>query len=234
MSEAVPALRFKGVSRRFRQGGEELTVLEGVDCAVYEGEIAALVGPSGSGKSTLLHLAGLLDRPSEGEVFIEGEPTGRLPDRRRTALRGKRIGFVYQFHHLQPEFSALENTMLPLLIQGVPRRQAAAEATKLLEAVGLSHRLDHRPARLSGGEQQRVAIARALVHRPALLLADEPTGNLDVDTAAKIFDLLLYLVKSQGMAALIATHDPDLARRMSYRITLCEGKAVTEWKEESV
>jgi lipoprotein-releasing system ATP-binding protein len=215
-----------GVVRRFRQGGAVLEVLRGVDLEIRPGEIVALVGPSGSGKSTLLHIAGLLERPDEGTVAIAGCDAGDLDDAGRTALRLAHLGFVYQYHHLLPEFSALENVVVPQMISGRDRAEARDHATKILERVGLAERLTHRPGRLSGGEQQRVAIARALANGPALLLADEPTGNLDPETAGRVFEMLIELVRTAGLAALIATHNPDLARRMDRILTLSEGRAV--------
>jgi lipoprotein-releasing system ATP-binding protein len=222
MSE--PPLELRGVVRTYRGGTEAVAVLRGVDLAVRAGEIVALAAPSGSGKSTLLHLAGLLEQPDGGAVLIDGQDAGRLSDAARTALRRARIGFVYQFHHLLAEFSALENVVLPQMIAGVARGQARARARGLLEALGLGHRLSHLPGRLSGGEQQRVAIARAMANAPRLLLADEPTGNLDVATAGAVFAALLEAVRGQGVAALIATHNPDLAARMDRTVTLRDGR----------
>ena len=219
-------LILRGVQRIYRTGAGALPVLRGVDLTLASGEIVALVAPSGAGKSTLLHLAGLLEKPDAGSVIVEGREAGALSDAERTAIRRVTIGFVYQFHHLLGEFSALENVVLPQMIAGVTRRAAAARARELLDAFGLSARLTHLPGKLSGGEQQRVAIARALANRPAILLADEPTGNLDVGTAAIVFEELLGNVRNQGVAALIATHNPDLAARMDRRVTLREGKVV--------
>jgi lipoprotein-releasing system ATP-binding protein len=193
--------------------------------ALRQGEVAALVAPSGAGKSTLLHIAGLLDRPDAGAVRVLGQAAGR-DDGARTRLRRDAIGFVYQFHHLLPEFSALENVALPQRAAGADRRRAGARAREILAAVGLAGRLDHRPAELSGGEQQRVAIARALANRPRILLADEPTGNLDPGTAAQVFDLLMALVRDTGLAALIATHNPELAARMDRRLELRDGRVI--------
>ncbi|WP_114374767.1 ABC transporter ATP-binding protein [Elioraea thermophila] len=224
MSE--PVLRLAGVERRFRTGEGSLHVLRGVDLAIAAGEIVALVAPSGAGKSTLLHIAGLLERADAGRVIIAGRDATALDDAARTALRRSVIGFVYQFHHLLPEFDALENAAMPLIIAGRPKAEARERARSLLEALGLGGRLRHRPARLSGGEQQRVAIARALAHRPQVLLADEPTGNLDLETAEVVFGELLSLVRSQGTAALIATHNPDLASRMDRTLRLKEGRIV--------
>jgi len=216
-------LLLSGVKRRFHQGRIVLEVLKGADLSVAGGEIVALVGPSGAGKSTLLHIAGLLERPDEGRVSLNGRDSGGLSEDERTRLRREHLGFVYQYHHLLPEFSALENVVLPQMIAGVPRREAAKRAATLLDGLGLTPRLDHRPAQLSGGEQQRVAIARALANRPKVLLADEPTGNLDPATAGLVFDELLRLVRETGVAALIATHNPDLARRMDRAVTLEDG-----------
>jgi lipoprotein-releasing system ATP-binding protein len=218
------ALELCGVRRVFKQGGTELIVLNGVDLALQPGEIVALVGPSGAGKSTLLHVAGLLERPDGGTVLFGGEDCGNLSDERRTLLRRSEIGFVYQFHHLLPEFSALENVMLPQMIAGIARRRAREKATALLDRVGLAPRALHRPARLSGGEQQRVAIVRALANDPKLLLADEPTGNLDHTTGESVMNTLLDLVRHTGLAALIATHNPDLARRLDRIVALEDGR----------
>jgi len=221
---AAPALELRGVRRIFRLAGTELRVLNGVDLALRPGEIIALVGPSGAGKSTLLHVAGLLERPDEGAVLIGGEDCGNLSDERRTLLRRSEIGFVYQFHHLLPEFSALENVMLPQMIAGVARRRARGKAVELLDGVGLAPRARHRPARLSGGEQQRVAIVRALANDPKILLADEPTGNLDHATGDSVMSTLLDQVRQTGLAALIATHNLDLARRLDRIVALEDGR----------
>ena len=219
-----PALELRGVRRVFKQAGTELRVLNGVDLVLRAGEIVALVGPSGAGKSTMLHIAGLLERPDGGAVLIEGEDCGGLADDRRTMLRRAEIGFVYQFHHLLPEFSALENVMLPQMIAAVPRRQAREKAAGLLDQVGLASRAGHRPARLSGGEQQRVAIARALANNPKILLGDEPTGNLDHATGESVLETLVDLVRGTGLAALIATHNLELARRLDRIVALEDGK----------
>jgi lipoprotein-releasing system ATP-binding protein len=226
MSEepGAPALELRGVRRVFRQGGADLVVLNGVDLALRAGEIVALVGPSGAGKSTMLHVAGLLERPSDGLVLIEGRDCGSLSDEHRTLLRRRALGFVYQFHHLLPEFSALENVMLPQMIADVGRAAARAKAARLLGTVGLGERLTHRPARLSGGEQQRVALVRALANDPHILLADEPTGNLDHTTGAGVMDTLLDLVRRTRLAALIATHNLELARRLDRIVALEDGK----------
>jgi lipoprotein-releasing system ATP-binding protein len=220
-------LAFEAVAKAYNPGTPAaVTVLDGADLRLGEGEVVALVGPSGAGKSTLLHIAGLLDTPSGGTVRLMGEPTGGLSDAERTRLRRDTVGFVYQFHHLLPEFSALENVVLPQRAAGRARAPAEARAAELLAAVGLSQRLAHRPAELSGGEQQRVAFARALANRPRLLLADEPTGNLDVETSSKVFDLLLGLVRDTGLTALVATHNPDLAARMDRTLRLEAGRVV--------
>ena len=219
-----PALELRGVRRVFKQAGTELRVLNGVDLVLRAGEIVALVGPSGAGKSTMLHIAGLLERPDGGAVLIGGEDCGSLSDDRRTMLRRAEIGFVYQFHHLLPEFSALENVMLPQMIAAVPRRQAREKAAGLLDQVGLAPRAGHRPARLSGGEQQRVAIARALANNPKILLGDEPTGNLDHATGESVLETLVDLVRGNGLAALIATHNLELASRLDRIVALEDGK----------
>jgi lipoprotein-releasing system ATP-binding protein len=217
------AIQLKGLERTYRQGETELHVLRGAELAVKKGEVVALVGPSGAGKSTLLHVAGLLELPDRGQVFIDGEPCNDLSDDRRTEMRRARLGFVYQFHHLLPEFSALENIIVPQMIAGVSRKAAAVRAQELLDSLGLGPRADHRPGQLSGGEQQRVAIARALANRPALLLADEPTGNLDPETSDGVFAQLVALSKQHGLAALIATHNPALAARMDRTVRLENG-----------
>ncbi len=217
-------LVMEAVRRSYRTDAGVLDVLTSVDLALKAGEIVALVAPSGSGKSTLLHLAGLLDRPDGGRVLMDGRDAGALPDGARTAIRRDRIGFVYQFHHLLAEFTALENIVLPQMIAGVARKKAELRAQELLAAFGLAHRVGHLPGKLSGGEQQRVAIARALANGPSLLLADEPTGNLDIATADIVFNELLSAVRGQGVAALIATHNPDLAGRMDRRVTLRGGR----------
>jgi lipoprotein-releasing system ATP-binding protein len=207
------SLRLAGVERRFRQGDAWLEVLRGVELALAPGQVVALVGPSGSGKSTLLQIAGLLEHPDGGEVYVAGQACGRLPDAQRTQMRREYLGFVYQFHHLLPEFSALENVMLPQMLAGADRHSARTHARALLGALGLAEREDHRPARLSGGEQQRVAIARAMANRPAVLLADEPTGNLDEETARAVFEALAAAARESAAALLIATHNAELAAR---------------------
>ena len=222
MSKA--ALELKGVRQRFRQAGDGfLEVIRDADLQLMPGEMVALVGPSGSGKSTLLHIAGLLEHQADGEVIIKGTATRELSDDKRTALRRTSMGFVYQYHHLLPEFSALENVVLPQMIAGKSRSEARVRATELLQRVGLGERLDHRPAKLSGGEQQRVAVARALANAPAIVLADEPTGNLDVHTADGVFDMLAQLVREDRVAALIATHNMEIARRMDRVVTIRDG-----------
>lgn len=219
-----PVLRLQAVERYYREGESRLTVLSGADLTIFPGELVALVAPSGAGKSTLLHLAGLLERPSSGEVMIGGRETGKLSDADRTMFRRLHIGFVYQFHHLLPEFSALENVMMPQLIRGIDRREAHQRAMQLLSYMRVKERATHRPGELSGGEQQRVAIARAVANAPRLLLADEPTGNLDPTTADFVFEGLTRLVRASRLAALIATHNHDLASRMDRVITLVDGK----------
>jgi lipoprotein-releasing system ATP-binding protein len=225
MSEA-PALELRQIVRTYRQAGERLEVVRGASLALRAGEIVALVGPSGAGKSTLLHVAGLLERPDGGEVLVAGKECGSMSDGERTAIRRRNLGFVYQFHHLLPEFSALENVMLPQMIAGAARPAAKERARHLLGLVGLAARASHRPARLSGGEQQRVAIVRALANQPRILLGDEPTGNLDQHTADEVTAVLLDIVRNAGLAALFATHNLDLARRMDRIVALEEGRLV--------
>jgi lipoprotein-releasing system ATP-binding protein len=219
-------LVLRGVCRTYRTEAGDLPVLRGVDLTLRAGEIVALMAPSGVGKSTLLHLAGLLEQPDGGSVIVEGRNAGALSDAARTAIRRDTIGFVYQFHHLLGEFTALENVVLPQMIAGTSRMAARERAGALLAAFGLQARADHLPGKLSGGEQQRVAIARALANAPKVLLADEPTGNLDVATAGVVFDELLGIVRHQNLAALIATHNPDLAARMDRIVTLRDGRIV--------
>jgi len=221
-----PVLRLTRVERRYKEGDRFLEVLRGADLSIKAGEIVALIAPSGAGKSTLLHVAGLLEPPDGGEILLAGEATGNLSDAERTRMRRMEIGFVYQFHHLLPEFTALENVMLPQMIRGLTRKEAAERAAQLLSYMRLEERMEHRPSEMSGGEQQRVAIARAVANVPSLLLADEPTGNLDPKTAHYVFDALQALVRASGLAALIATHNMDIAGRMDRRITLEEGKIV--------
>jgi lipoprotein-releasing system ATP-binding protein len=225
MSEA--ALDLRGISKTYKRGKPgEVEVLRGVDLTVAPGEVVALVAPSGAGKSTLLHIAGLLDTPDAGEVRIGGADMTRLSDRKRTAVRRAEVGFVYQFHHLLPEFTAAENIVLPQLANGVGRAEAEARAMALLGQVGVAERADHRPAALSGGEQQRVAFCRALANAPRLLLADEPTGNLDPATSERVFGALMELVRGTGLAALIATHNLELAARMDRVLRLDKGRLV--------
>ena len=217
------ALALHNVTRSFHQADVTLDVLRGVDLNVGRGEMVALVGDSGSGKSTLLQIAGLLERPDDGQVIIAGQDCGRLGDDQRSRMRRKAVGFVYQYHHLLPEFSALENVILPQMIAGLAKRKAKARALELLDALGLADRASHRPARLSGGEQQRVAIARAVANGPTLLLADEPTGNLDHTTASRVFQQLQSLVTGAGIGALVATHNLELARGMNRILALEDG-----------
>ena len=219
-------LRLDRVTRIYKQAGRELVVFRDISLSLKPGEIVALVGQSGTGKSSLLHIAGLLEAPSSGEVFVAGHPASRLPERGRTEVRREKLGFVYQFHHLLPEFSALENVAMPRRISGEGRDEAAKEARRLLTMVGLAERMDHRPSQLSGGEQQRVAIARALANSPRVLLADEPTGNLDPRTADNVFDVLIQLVRSEGLAALIATHNYALSEKMDRTLQLDKGALV--------
>ncbi len=222
----TPALWLHAVERRYLQGEASLEILCGTEFALWPGESVALIAPSGAGKSTLLHVAGLLEKPDGGEVYIGGQPTAEMDDDQRTALRRTELGFVYQFHHLLPEFSALENVMLPQLIRGLGRAQAAQRAQEILSYLGLGKRFSHRPGELSGGEQQRVAIARAVANGPRVLLADEPTGNLDPRTADHVFSALTQIVRATGLAALVATHNMELASRMDRRVTLRDGLVV--------
>ena len=224
--QASNVLELKGVGRHFLQGERDLVILDGADFTLRPGETVALVAPSGTGKSTLLQIAGLLEHPDEGEVVVSGRACEHLGDAERTAVRRSEIGFVYQFHHLLPEFSALENIMMPQLIAGLSRPEAKARAEQLLEYMRIGHRGDHRPAELSGGEQQRVAIARAVANAPSLLLADEPTGNLDPETAGYVFEALDALVRQSGLSAMIATHNHELASLMDRCVTLQDGKVV--------
>ena len=226
MSEPVLALR--GVTRAYKTGEGALEVLKGVDLDVYPGEVVGLIGPSGSGKSSLLHAAGLLERPTTGQIFIEGKDCSALSDAVRTRLRLGLIGFVYQFHHLLPEFSALDNVALPLMIGGATRLAARERARALLEALGLGERLQHQPGQLSGGEQQRVAIARALANTPRVVLADEPTGNLDPANSGAVFQSLHDLARATGVALVIATHNMELARHMDQVYALREGRLVKQ------
>ena len=223
---AGPVLYLNAVQRRYQQGEAELMILRGAELGCWLGQSIALIAPSGAGKSTLLHIAGLLEHPDGGEVFVDGKPTSGLSDADRTAIRRVEMGFVYQAHHLLPEFSAVENVMLPQMIRGLSRAEARKRASELLSYLGLKARLEHRPAELSGGEQQRVAIARAVANAPRILLADEPTGNLDPHTADHVFDTLRQLVSASGLAAIIATHNLELARRMDRRVTIRDGVVV--------
>ncbi|HET9716345.1 MAG TPA: ABC transporter ATP-binding protein [Pseudolabrys sp.] len=224
--EEIPILFLHDIERHYRQGNETLHVLNGIELALWPGQSIALVAPSGAGKSTLLHIAGLLEHPDHGDVYVDGRSTAILSDSERTRIRRNEIGFVYQSHHLLPEFSALENVVLPQMIRGLARAEARKRAVELLEYLGLGGRLNHRPAELSGGEQQRVAIARAVSNAPRVLLADEPTGNLDLHTAEHVFRALSQLVTASGVAAIIATHNMDLAARMDRRVTLRDGKII--------
>ncbi|MES2343369.1 MAG: ABC transporter ATP-binding protein [Pseudomonadota bacterium] len=217
-------LAIRGLTRTYQSGDKTLTVLDGADLDIMPGEVVGLIGPSGSGKSSLLHAAGLLERPTAGQIFIEGRDCSNLSDRIRTRVRLHTIGFVYQAHHLLPEFSALDNVALPQMIAGVSRKAARERAFFLLDQLGLAERVKHQPAQLSGGEQQRVAIARALANSPRLLLADEPTGNLDPHTSAAVFENLYALARATGVAALVATHNLELARHMDRVLGLKDGK----------
>ncbi|MCV9935239.1 ABC transporter ATP-binding protein [Boseaceae bacterium BT-24-1] len=226
MATETPALFLSQIERYYPQSDKPLEVLRKADFAIWPGELVALVAPSGTGKSTLLHVAGLLESPDSGEVFIGGVPTSQLDDKGLTRLRRTEIGFVYQFHHLLPEFTALENVVLPQRIRGLGKAEAKSRATELLSFLGLGERLDHLPGELSGGEQQRVAIGRAVANAPRVLLADEPTGNLDPQTALHVFNTLVALARASGLAALIATHNLDLARRMDRQVTIRDGLVV--------
>jgi len=222
----TPVIFLHDIQRHYVQGDATLDILKGAELAVWPGQSVALVAPSGAGKSTLLHIAGLLEQQDSGEVYINEVPTSLLSDAERTGIRRNDIGFVYQAHHLLSEFSALENVMLPQMLRGLSRGEAAARASELLGYLGLKERLTHRPSELSGGEQQRVAIARAVANAPRILLADEPTGNLDPRTSERVFSALTQLVRASGLAAIIATHNMDLAARMDRRVTLRDGKVV--------
>ena len=218
-----PALQLHEVVRTYQTRADQLHILRGADLALWPGQSVALIAPSGAGKSTLLHLAGLLERPDAGEIYVGDLPTAHMDDDQRTRLRRLEIGFVYQFHHLLPEFTAQENVMMPQLIRGLGADVAKKRAGELLQYLGLGERVTHRPAELSGGEQQRVAIARAVANTPRILLADEPTGNLDPKTASHVFEALTQIVRATGLAALVATHNLDLASRMDRRVTLRDG-----------
>jgi len=222
----TPIMFLHGIERRYVQGDATLEILRGAELAIWPGQSIALIAPSGAGKSTLLHIAGLLERQDMGEVYIDDVATSQLNDAARTRIRRNDIGFVYQAHHLLPEFTALENVMLPQMLRGLARREAAARAAELLSYLGLKERVEHRPSELSGGEQQRVAIARAVANAPRVLLADEPTGNLDPRTSEHVFTSLTQLVRASGLAAVIATHNMDIAGRMDRRVTLREGRVV--------
>jgi lipoprotein-releasing system ATP-binding protein len=225
-AEDVPVIYLDGIKRQYMQGKEPLIILDGAKLALWAGQSVALVAPSGSGKSTLLHIAGLLESPDEGEVYVAGTPTSQLSDNERTQIRRTEIGFVYQSHRLLPEFSALENVMLPQMIRGLKKVETVKRATEILSYLGLAERLKHRPAELSGGEQQRVAIARAVANAPRALLADEPTGNLDPHTADHVFQALMQLVKATQVTMLIATHNMELAGRMDRRVSIVNGQIV--------
>jgi lipoprotein-releasing system ATP-binding protein len=226
MSDDAPVIHLNRIERHYRQGDDRLDILRGAELAVWPGQSVALIAPSGAGKSTLLHIAGLLERPDAGEVFINDAATSALSDAARTRLRRIEIGFVYQFHHLLPEFSALENVMLPQMVRGLKKRHAEQRGRELLGYLGLKERASHRPGELSGGEQQRVAIARAVANAPRILLADEPTGNLDPRTSERVFSALTQLVRASGLAVIVATHNMDLAARMDRRVTLRDGRVV--------
>ena len=228
-----PVLELSEVRRTFKQGDREIPVLTGAEARLYPGQAIALVGPSGAGKSTLLHIAGLLETPDGGRVLVNGVDCAGLSDGERTRVRRRQMGFIYQFHQLLPEFTALENVLMPQLIAGTARQRGEARAKELLTMLGLGHRLEHRPAQLSGGEQQRTAIARALANAPKLLLADEPTGNLDPNTSAHVFHELLELIRHSGVAALIATHNLALAKRM-HRVLVLDGGRLQEVNPASV
>ena len=225
-AEPAPILYLHGVERRYQQGGAVLEILKGAELALWPGQSIALVAPSGSGKSTLLHIAGLLEHPDAGEVYVDQTATSRLSDAERTRIRRTEIGFVYQAHRLLPEFSAIENVILPQMIRGLGRKDATSRAVELLSYLGLKHRLTHRPTELSGGEQQRVAIARAVANAPRILLADEPTGNLDPRTADHVFHALSQLISASGLAVIVATHNLEIAGRMDRRVTLRDGQVV--------
>ena len=225
-AEEAPVIYLHEIKRQYRQGEATLTILNSATLALWAGQSVALVAPSGSGKSTLLHIAGLLEGPDEGEVYVAGAPTSQLSDAERTQIRRSDIGFVYQSHRLLPEFTALENVMLPQMIRGLKRAETVKRSTEILAYLGLGDRITHRPAELSGGEQQRVAIARAVANAPRALLADEPTGNLDPHTADHVFKALMQLVKATRVAMLIATHNMELASRMDRRVSLVDGQVV--------
>jgi lipoprotein-releasing system ATP-binding protein len=225
-AEDVPVIYLHEIKRQYMQGEQALVILDGAKLALWAGQSVALVAPSGSGKSTLLHIAGLLESPDDGEVYVAGAPTSQLSDMERTQIRRNDIGFVYQSHRLLPEFSALENVMLPQMIRGLKRSETIKRSSEILAYLGLADRIKHRPAELSGGEQQRVAIARAVANAPRALLADEPTGNLDPNTADHVFQALMQLVKATSVAMLIATHNMELAGRMDRRVSIANGLVV--------
>jgi lipoprotein-releasing system ATP-binding protein len=225
-TDEVPVVYLHDIGRQYQQGETTLTILSGARLALWAGQSVALVAPSGAGKSTLLHIAGLLENPDEGEVYVGGNPTSGLSDAERTQIRRSDIGFVYQSHRLLPEFSALENVMMPQMIRGLKRSEASKRAKELLAYLGLDARVTHRPAELSGGEQQRVAIARAVANAPRVLFADEPTGNLDPHTADHVFQALMQLVRATQVAMLIATHNMELAGRMDRRVSLENGQVI--------
>ena len=225
-AEDVPVVYLHDIKRQYTQGESTLTILNGAKLALWAGQSVALVAPSGSGKSTLLHIAGLLETPDDGEVYVGGAPTSQLSDTERTQIRRSDIGFVYQSHRLLPEFTALENVMLPQMIRGLKRSETIKRSTEILAYLGLGERITHRPAQLSGGEQQRVAIARAVANAPRVLFADEPTGNLDPVTADHVFNALMQLVRASGLATIIATHNMELANRMDRRVSLVDGQVV--------
>lgn len=222
-------LRFENIFKIYNENeGEALTILDDINFTLSDGEISALIGPSGSGKSTMLHIAGLLEKPTKGSIFINQQNSSELNDANRSKLRGNYLGFIYQFHHLLPEFNAVENTAMPLLIQNINKDEAFERAKKLLIRVGLSHRFNHKPSQLSGGEKQRVAIARSLVNNPKLLLADEPTGNLDPSTAKDVFSLFLEIAKEKGLTAIIATHNYELAALLQKKLIMENKKIIIE------
>lgn len=221
MSEAV--LNLKNISKSFHQGDSDLKILIDANLSIKKGEIVSIVGPSGCGKSTLLHIAGLLDKADNGNIFILGQDCKKLSDRKKTEIRRNHLGFVYQYHHLLPEFSAAENIVLPQIIKGINKKEAKANALRLLDQFGISRRANHRPAELSGGEQQRVAIARAMANHPALLLADEPTGNLDPHTADDVYSIMMEQIRSRSLSVLIVTHNPELAKKSDRVFTLVDG-----------
>jgi lipoprotein-releasing system ATP-binding protein len=225
-ADDIPVIFLHAIDRHYRQGDSTLEILKGAELAVWPGQSVALVAPSGTGKSTLLHIAGLLEHPDSGEVYVDQVATTRLSDAERTRIRRTDIGFVYQFHHLLPEFTAVENVVMPQLIRGLSRQTATVRAVELLTYLGLKERLEHRPAELSGGEQQRVAIARAVANAPRILLADEPTGNLDPKTSDHVFMALSQLIRASGLAVIVATHNMEIAARMDRRVSIRDGLVV--------